>query len=340
MIIGHAVQFGSHDEFDFFTNPAFVVIYAFHMPLFALMSGYLAYGSFKRRTEIAVLRDRLRGVLLPFAMWTIVAGGARLFLDGARTPADLIDGIGDLFLYPMRTIWFLWFVLLATLLLAAALLCRRFLGRAAVLLSIVVPFLVPIEERFAFHQLRWLYPFIVVGFLLHEHKAAVRRFADPRLAILAALVFAAGLVFWERDYSVYLSQGIGLGGSVAHDVGVWALRYVIAFAGCAAVIGAVKAASDRWALGLLRDLGIASLGIYCVQTYLVALLPKAPTVADRTVLFFAVYVPVVTVLLLAVSYLVTRLLLERVPLLRLLFLGGRAPAKLPATSDGSARPRG
>ena len=45
VVVGHCIQYGSGNgyylEKAYFENPMFIFIYSFHMPLFALISGYL-----------------------------------------------------------------------------------------------------------------------------------------------------------------------------------------------------------------------------------------------------------------------------------------------------------
>lgn len=55
MVWGHCIQFFSVKGFDFFGDIVFKIIYSFHMPLFALVSGYLFYASASRRTPGEIL---------------------------------------------------------------------------------------------------------------------------------------------------------------------------------------------------------------------------------------------------------------------------------------------
>lgn len=54
VIVGHCIQFGSGNEYyleeAYFENPMFIFIYSFHMPLFALISGYLFSYSLRGET--------------------------------------------------------------------------------------------------------------------------------------------------------------------------------------------------------------------------------------------------------------------------------------------------
>ena len=54
VIFGHSIQFGSgHVYLEnelFYENPVFKIIYSFHMPLFALISGYLFYHSTQKNS--------------------------------------------------------------------------------------------------------------------------------------------------------------------------------------------------------------------------------------------------------------------------------------------------
>ena len=74
VVIGHVIQIGSNGIFDIFSNPVFVTIYFFHMPLFIFISGYLAERSLERHSTISIVRNRSRQLLVPIASWVLTLG--------------------------------------------------------------------------------------------------------------------------------------------------------------------------------------------------------------------------------------------------------------------------
>lgn len=43
VVIGHAIQFVTYHNLDFWGDPFFKAIYMFHMPLFMAIAGYLSH---------------------------------------------------------------------------------------------------------------------------------------------------------------------------------------------------------------------------------------------------------------------------------------------------------
>lgn len=72
VVFGHNIQFGSGSDFyqmeSYFNNFFFKFIYSFHMPLFALLSGYLFYGTMRKPAK-QVLKKRTTSLLLPIFSW-------------------------------------------------------------------------------------------------------------------------------------------------------------------------------------------------------------------------------------------------------------------------------
>jgi fucose 4-O-acetylase-like acetyltransferase len=64
VVIGHALQYGAADPDE---NALFRLIYAFHMPLFMFISGFVFYGAKGSVSEEVHLKSR--SLLLPFLSW-------------------------------------------------------------------------------------------------------------------------------------------------------------------------------------------------------------------------------------------------------------------------------
>lgn len=81
VVIGHVITYANPD--DFRENWLFSFIYAFHMPLFLFLSGYLVYQHPPGITKIFVYK-KIRGLLYPYFVWisifAIVANN--LVVDG------------------------------------------------------------------------------------------------------------------------------------------------------------------------------------------------------------------------------------------------------------------
>ena len=84
VVLGHNIQYGSGDPFyqteGYLENTLFKLIYSFHMPLFAVLSGYLFYWSMKKPPKIVLIK-RLISLLIPIFCWvTLVCMGRAAIL--------------------------------------------------------------------------------------------------------------------------------------------------------------------------------------------------------------------------------------------------------------------
>jgi fucose 4-O-acetylase-like acetyltransferase len=325
VVIGHVIQFGSHGVFDIFTNPLFVVIYAFHMPLFIFISGYLSFRSFASRPEFSVVGDRVRRLLLPIAAWAILGGTAVAvtlqLLEGNVDFPSLIKSVVS-GLIPGATLWFLWVLFVAYVALACAIWLGRRIGRFAIPLSVVVVFTVPLSTEIAFYQVKWLYVFFVAGYLAYSWKAKLKRFERPATAACTAL-FVCLLMAWQRHDSVYVSRMDVIDDDLVTTAFSWAFRYAIGFAGVVATIGIVRAITRRRSLNNLSRIGVASMGVYCLETYLLLPLTVLPSPSYSAGVYFGLYVPVISVLIVSICYLVTSRAIKPSRPLRVALLGGR-----------------
>ena len=346
VVIGHTVQYGAQNDFygvqndfDFFSNPVFDVIYAFHMPLFAFVSGYLAFSSFARRSGSTNVRSRVRSLLLPFVAWTLVGGtllsiAIHLVLGDFSVMAVARDVVRS-FVFPGASLWFLWFLFVCYALVALTLWAQKYIRWAAFPLVVVLVFLIPLGGILSTYQVQWLYPFFLAGYALHNWQGKLRRFES--LATIVSLALFVSLIWlWDRDDSVYVSEMKPVNNDALQTAIAWGYRYLIALAGVIAVIGIVRLLSRRWSMPLLSRIGVQTLGIYAVQTYLVQALIVIPSPAKDPALYFAVYVPLVSLAILTAAYLATTLVLQRVRILRVLFLGGPSATRLAQSAPVTA----
>lgn len=105
-----------------FSDPLQYAIHVFHMPLFFVISGYLAAGAVARRGAVSSVRERLRRIGLPFlaAMVTIIPlanlaqsyGAAR---KPGPTPENRTVELGNLFIAKPQILWFLIYLLVLTI---------------------------------------------------------------------------------------------------------------------------------------------------------------------------------------------------------------------------------
>lgn len=100
VVLGHCIQMICA---DFSNNIVFRYIYAFHMPLFMALSGYVCC---RPDPEWALLRRRTFQLLVPFLSWALLEAA----LHGRLSDFPLT------LLYPDRGLWFLYVLFVVTVL--------------------------------------------------------------------------------------------------------------------------------------------------------------------------------------------------------------------------------
>ena len=93
VVIGHCIQFST---VDFDNVIVFRFIYAFHMPLFMWLSGFVNFRD--GITKLNVLKRRAIQLALPFLSWTVLQSIFSL------NPQHILD----VFLNPTLSVWFVW----------------------------------------------------------------------------------------------------------------------------------------------------------------------------------------------------------------------------------------
>jgi fucose 4-O-acetylase-like acetyltransferase len=166
VVIGHAVQ---SSVADFHSNPVWQIIYAFHMPLFMAVSGYVA--------GKVDLWQKFKHLVIPFVSWYLVG---YLLVTGVA----LQDYIWRWIVNPDYGLWFLWALFLCFTVFWVAMKG----GDIAVVFSIFVVFLVPffVASPYVLNSdvayLQWYYPFFALAYLAGKR---------PQLAVATGLLFVA-----------------------------------------------------------------------------------------------------------------------------------------------------
>lgn len=184
VVFGHAIQRLTYDSDA--AQALYLLVYAFHMPLFALVSGYFSSGAEPTRRRMArVVTDLIAPYLIFETLWTITQ-----FLVTGRTNLD-----------PAQPSWTLWFLL--ALALFRLVLPYLALVRGPVLwalaISVIAGYLPSIDSTFSVSRLLGLLPFFTLGWWLREHDVVARLGLLERrpvwLRAVAAVVLAgAGIL--------------------------------------------------------------------------------------------------------------------------------------------------
>jgi len=196
VVIGHGIQRQTIDSDN--ALAVYLVLYAFHMPAFAIISGYFTKsGPPTKRGMTRVVTDILLPYFIMETIWTVVQW--------------LVEGKTDV--NPTKPSWTLWFLLALGIfrLVLPYLALVRWPLLWAVLLSVGVGYLTNVDNTFSLSRTIGILPFFVLGWKLNDwhlvdrwrfaHRSVwgVRAVALAVLAAWAAVVYAFIGVWRQMD---------------------------------------------------------------------------------------------------------------------------------------------
>lgn len=258
VIWGHAIQYGG-SEADFFQNKLFIFIYSFHMPLFLLISGFLFSKTIHKRSFAGNLKNKVLHIAVPAVVWgciyCLVKWGVETVLgnpEAGFSIAACVEQIGN--------IWFLWTILMCMIavMIADRIGKDRFFLPMLILCMIAFYFL-PFRDYTLF-----LFPFFVAGY--YAQKNVFGRFKS--LSYLVLLLYPLLLQYYGTEHYIYVS-GIDI---FTSDYGIWQqagidlFRWLIGFAGCLAVLIAVKLFTESCP-GSRLERQLCAVGKYSLEIY-------------------------------------------------------------------------
>lgn len=183
VVVGHAVQPIALDN-DLALVP-YLVIYAFHMPFFGVISGYFTTDKPGPKQYGRVIGD----LLVPYVIF--------------ETIWELVEGLvsGDWSFNPVTPSWTLWFLLaLAGFRIALPVLATlRWPLLWTVLLAVVIGYFDDVDQTFSMMRAIQMLPFFVLGWELRR-RDVMRSWLDrprvlgPRIAAAAAFAVVAAVV--------------------------------------------------------------------------------------------------------------------------------------------------
>lgn len=277
VILGHVVS-GYLDAGLFEAQKRILItvfngIYAFHMPLFFAISGFVFSLAYLNREDMqgkTRIRLQLGNIAVVYLLWSLLLGGLKIvFTDSVSNPVLSTD----LLWIPLKAIGLYWYLyvlflcyLTAMLLLGKQNARRNYVVYAvALILCLCKHMILPLlPECTAFLFLEYGF-FFFFGVFLQQNPKILACIAKPAGFLLSG---AAGI-----GMAVFFLSG-------SDDVRNWgSIRYwgvIMAFALSTSVLGLAKWCADKRISRALAPIGRYSLEIFLIQTYVIA--------ADRTIL--------------------------------------------------------
>lgn len=314
VVYGHVLQrFAYHDN-GFFEDPVFKFIYLFHMPLFMLVSGYLATTTFKKYNFSQFFSRKTRQLVLPVLSWSLPFTLFLLVLShqhlSTQFPAIFLAKYWESAL----GFWFIWALFLGFSVVFVA----RLFGKAENIVLVLLNFLVLlIPDLFGSETWKFVLPFFCIGYL------AASRPNLPRLSNYIYLFFVllsiVIYVSWKKEFSVYIS-GMNIS---AQNIGIIFYRFFASLIVSLTLYEILQRLYSRFPSNLLMFLGRHTLSIYIVEYFFLQLgfhMPLLPHIA----LFYFLAGPLICASIIYFVLQIEKIILL-FPLTRVCFLGQQLP---------------
>ena len=285
MIFAHCIVSGNGDFFSkkelFWDDILFKIIYSFHMPLFALVSGYLYYFTLEKYSLKNILIKKIKSFLHPIVIFGIyrylLMRKSLLFKD--MTLSKIYDFIFFLF----DGYWFLWSILFITII---VLFVNKFFNDN--IKVYIVFFLLTLIVSTRVLSLRiFLYPFFVVGYFFCKHNKIIDRVKRNIICILgiSSVVFICLLFLYNKNMYIYVS-GMTiinpiLNISSLEQIYIDLFRIIIGFVGSIFTLSIIYEihylTKDKRIWKHFSYIGKNSLKFYCFQEILIVFFLKPYT---------------------------------------------------------------
>lgn len=262
VVLGHAVQRLTYDS-DI-ALALYLLIYAFHMPAFALISGYFSKSDApSRRQMVRVLTDIVLPYVIFEGLWTLT----KFLVEGQANP-NLTQ--------PSWTLWFLLALAIFRLVLPYLALLRWPL-LWTVIVSVSVGYLPNVDSTLSLSRTLGLLPFFTLGWWLSHHRILDRHdLLRPRpwwvRAAALAVFAAAGWAAWAfvdvwreirlQHWLFYDSDYASLGGTEwwagAVRLGLLALALLLTVS----LLALIPRGTHRW-----TTIGQSTMYVYLLHSF-------------------------------------------------------------------------
>jgi len=199
MMIGHITQYSIDGIVDCFNNELFIFIYSFHMPLFALISGFLFYKS-KDKPLKELFFNKARTLLYPILIIAIIEFYAWRFLEAFKGNISPLFSAG--WIDNLNGYWFLWslFASMFIVIIVEKLIKFKYKSFLYILLIPLLYFFPNGDYNF------FIYVFFLIGYTFNIYKDKISHIHWLKyLKYCFLIIFPLLFITWKRDFLVYVT---------------------------------------------------------------------------------------------------------------------------------------
>jgi len=311
VIVGHSIQYSGvlnvNKGFEF----VYLVIYSFHMPLFAMISGFLLCKTLGRREMVHAFKGKCI-LLIPAFVYSIPVFFSRGVYASVDGPLLNIRHFIGFTLIGNGLVWFLPVIFISSVFLM--IIGKVKYSDILILLSIVSTIFW--INNYFIAQLAFIYVFCAIGFICA--RQGLKEKAGKPVFVVSVFLYMVSIILYKREYLIYNGEwGIIGTDSPMVVLTVDILRIVIGAAGCVVLYYMVKMSGAgegdiKPVVGLISR---NTLGTYCISN----LIFEYVTPLCKEINVYAGFV--ITLIISSVVSVLLCLLFEKNRYLRIVFLG-------------------
>lgn len=256
VVFGHALlSFVNSGAADFSVNLVCNIVYAFHMPLFMIISGYLyrkAYFTDQGELKAARLKRQIFNILIIYLVYSLLLGISKLpFEKYVNGPSNIVD----ILMIPVKPFQLYWYFY-ALIVLYLVFLLKILRGKCALPITLALCIVSQFIHMnyFAVSSALYYALFFCIGIKLCEYGEKVPKNYKTLVLVGATVSIILMVVFWKSE-EMYNS--------------IFGVNIVIGAAISLFVIYVFKSNRSLSENKVLTYLGKHSLEIYLVHTYFV-----------------------------------------------------------------------
>ncbi len=317
VVWGHAIQYLHGSEFNFWEDFVFKLIYGFHMPLFALISGHLMAESFKRYDTGKLIGKRAKQLLIPTVGWALVLTVIDIVLNVLTHEQSSASWIAGRFLSrTVNDLWFLKAMFIACVVVVFMEKCCK--GHwIAYGIGALLTLLLPKAYNLALYG--FVLPFFMLGYkvggLAKKWNDALSSNKRVVLFIVSLIAYVGLLLFFHKDNYIYTTglRVFRTEKDFTAQLGIDVYRCLVALVGCIAVLegSTLITKKNHW----VPMLSIKTMGIYIVTATIFTYIPQLMSRAGIQAVLRSIPAEVMDIVLLipvSVIMMILSLLAEKV----------------------------
>lgn len=325
VVLGHSLQtFVPHGQFD--NNLLFRIIYSFHMPLFMFLAGAAAAYSL-RPMNFKFIERKFYMLVIPFIAWYLLG----YILNNTYHLINFRTYIHHVIDSPDYGLWFLWVLFLNFGALALIKYLSRWLKLYSYLIVWLVVYALP-TGKYGIGLVKWHLPFFLIGYLIFTYRDRLRPY-QMYVLLPCLVIFPVLSVTWNRLSDPWFITGLQprliAHGLQSFSIGDFAninvypiidqlYRYLVGFSGIGFIYLILQLRPSKYLWRFFGFFGLYTLDIYVVHEYFF-----------RYAIGHNWLVQVISgfVVALSLSLLLGIIVLRRISILSIIFLGGRTKPK-------------